>query len=128
MEPLRYQQAERSVSEQGELALLRIRYKAPQPGSSRLLEIPIVAQRNVPAIAQASEDLRFAAAVAAFAQQLKGAQYTGDFDLAASAELARSGKGEDRFGLRGEFVQLVELAQSLQTPASLPAPSAAKVD
>ena len=128
LEPLRYQQAERSVSKQGELALLRIRYKAPQQSSSKLLEIPIVAQRNTPAIAQASEDLRFAAAVAAFAQQLKGAQYTGDFDLAASAELARSGKGEDRFGLRGEFVQLVELAQSLQTPSSLPAPSAAKVD
>ena len=128
LEPLRYQQAERSVSKQGELALLRIRYKAPQQSSSKLLEIPIVAQRNSPTIAQASEDLRFAAAVAAFAQQLKGAQYTGDFDLAASAELARSGKGEDRFGLRGEFVQLVELAQSLQTPASLPAPSAAKVD
>ena len=128
LEPLRYQQAERSVSKQGELALLRIRYKAPQQSSSKLLEIPIVAQRNTPAIAQASEDLRFAAAVAAFAQQLKGARYTGDFDLAASAELARSGKGGDRFGLRGEFVQLVELAQSLQTPSSLPAPSAAKVD
>ncbi len=128
LEPLRYQQAERSVSKQGELALLRIRYKAPQQSSSKLLEIPIVAQRNTPEIVQASEDLRFAAAVAAFAQQLKGARYTGDFDLAASAELARSGKGEDRFGLRGEFVQLVELAQSLQTPASLPAPSAAKVD
>ncbi|MDX1366598.1 VWA domain-containing protein [Pseudomonas sp.] len=128
LEPLRYRQAEKSAGKQGELALLRIRYKAPQQSSSKLLEIPIEAQSNAPAIAQASEDLRFAAAVAAFAQQLKGARYTGDFDLAASAELARSGKGEDRFGLRGEFVQLVELAQSLQTPSSLPAPSAAKVD
>jgi Ca-activated chloride channel homolog len=128
LEPLRYQQVEKTAGKQGELALLRIRYKAPQQSSSKLLEIPIEAQRNTPTIAQASEDLRFAAAVAAFAQQMKGAQYTGDFDLAASAELARSGKGEDRFGLRGEFVQLVELAQSLQTPASLPAPSAAKVD
>jgi Ca-activated chloride channel family protein len=128
LEPLRYQHAEKTAGKQGELALLRIRYKAPQQSSSKLLEIPIEAQSNAPAIAQASEDLRFAAAVAAFAQQLKGAQYTGAFDLAASAELARSGKGEDRFGLRGEFVQLVELAQSLQTPSSLPAPSAAKVD
>ncbi|SFO89761.1 vWA domain-containing protein [Pseudomonas borbori] len=128
LEPLRYRQAEQAAGKQGELALLRIRYKAPQQSSSKLLEIPIEAQRNTPAIAQASEDLRFAAAVAAFAQQLKGARYTGDFDLAASAELARSGKGEDRFGLRGEFVQLVELAQSLQTPSSFPAPSAAKVD
>ena len=128
LEPLRYQQVEKAVGKQGELALLRIRYKALQQSSSKLLEIPIEAQHNTPAIAQASEDLRFAAAVAAFAQQLKGARYTGAFDLAASAELARSGKGEDRFGLRGEFVQLVELAQSLQTPSSLPAPSAAKVD
>ncbi|WP_300650994.1 VWA domain-containing protein, partial [Pseudomonas sp.] len=115
LEPLRYQSAEITTRKQGELALLRIRYKAPQQGSSRLLEIPIEAQRMAPAIALASEDLRFAAAVAAFAQQLKGAQYMGEFDLVASADLARSGKGEDRFGLRGEFVQLVELAQSLQT-------------
>jgi Ca-activated chloride channel family protein len=128
LEPLRYQQAEKAAGMQGELALLRIRYKAPQQSRSRLLEIPIEAQGNAPAIAQASEDLRFAAAVAAFAQQLKGGRYTGDFELPATAELARSGKGEDRFGLRGEFVQLVELAQSLQTLSSVPAPSAARVD
>jgi Ca-activated chloride channel family protein len=128
LEPLRYQAAAKAAGKQGELALLRIRYKAPQEQHSRLLEVPIQAQQRVPAIAEASEDLRFAAAVAAFAQQLKGGQYTGAFDLVASAALARSGKGEDRFGLRGEFVQLVELAQSLQTPASVPVPSAAKVD
>ena len=76
----------------------------------------IVAGKALPLV-QASEDLRFAAAVAAFAQQLKGGQYTGDFSLADSAALARGARGDDRFGLRGEFVQLVELAQSLQTPA-----------
>ena len=54
--------------------------------------------------------------MAAFAQQLRDGQYTGDFSLADSAKLARDAKGEDPFGLRGEFVQLVELAQSLQTP------------
>lgn len=116
LEPLRYQPLARAEGQkEGELAWLRIRYKAPQQRRSRLLERPIQVPRRVPAIAAASADLRFAAAVAAFAQQLKGGQYTGDFDLAASAELARSGKGEDRSGLRGEFVQLVELAQSLQT-------------
>ena len=60
-----------------------------------------------------------AAAVAAFAQQLGDAKYTGDFSLADSARLARGAKGEDPFGLRGEFVQLVELAQSLQTPQNV---------
>ena len=72
-------------------------------------------------MASASEDLRFAAAVAAVAQQLKDGRYTGDFDLAQSIELARSAKGEDRFGLRGEFIQLAEIAQSLHTPPSTPA-------
>lgn len=133
LEPLRYQSVDSSAvakpaDKQGELALLRIRYKAPQQARSKLLEVPLQAPQRVPAIAAASADLRFAAAVAAFAQQLKGGQYTGAFDLAASAELARSGKGEDRFGLRGEFVQLVELAQSLQTALPIPAPHAAKVD
>jgi Ca-activated chloride channel family protein len=114
LEPLRYQQAAKAGSQAGELAWLRIRYKAPGQNVSKLLEQSIQAT-DVGAISQASEDLRFAAAVAAFAQQLKGDTYTGRFSLADSAELARTAKGDDRFGLRGEFVQLVELAQSLQT-------------
>ncbi|MDO9618881.1 MAG: VWA domain-containing protein [Pseudomonas sp.] len=114
LEPLRYQVAAKLDRKAGELAWLRIRYKAPGQDVSKLLEQPIQAS-DVPAISQASEDLRFAAAVAAFAQQLKGDTYIGRFSLADSAELARNAKGDDRFGLRAEFVQLVELAQSLQT-------------
>ncbi|PTQ66494.1 VWA domain-containing protein [Pseudomonas sp. GV071] len=126
LEPLRYQATEKRAAS-SEMALLRIRYKAPQQ-QSRLLEVPIAADAKVPAIADASADLRFAAAVAAFAQQLKGGQYTQGFDLAASAELARGAKGEDRFGLRAEFVQLVELAQSLHTAATPSSSTMAKVD
>lgn len=117
LEPLRYQARTQPESRAGELAWLRIRYKAPGTSTSRLLERPILRAQAQP-IATASEDLRFAAAVAAFAQQLKGGRYTGDFDLARSIELARSAKGEDRFGLRGEFIQLAEIAQSLQTSGS----------
>ena len=117
LEPLRYQQAAKVGSPAGELAWLRIRYKTPGQNVSKLLEQPIQAA-DVPAISQASEDLRFATAVAAFAQQLKVDTYTGRFSLADSAELARNAKGDDRFGLRAEFVQLVELAQSLQTEAT----------
>lgn len=120
LEPLRYQTAAQPTSKSGELAWLRIRYKAPGAASSRLLERPIERIDAKP-IAAASEDLRFAAAVAAFAQQLKDGRYTVDFDLAQSIELARSAKGEDRFGLRGEFIQLAEIAQSLQTSGSTPA-------
>ncbi|MBD2837419.1 VWA domain-containing protein [Pseudomonas sp. JM0905a] len=116
LEPLRYQSAVKAEGKAGELAWLRVRYKVPGSEQSRLLERPIAAGKALP-LDQASEDLRFAAAVAAFAQQLKGGQYTGEFGLADSAGLARGARGDDRFGLRGEFVQLVELAQSLQTPA-----------
>lgn len=118
LEPLRYAQANEKPGKAGEIAWLRLRYKAPEGGASQLVERPI-AKGDVTPINQASEDLRFAAAVAAFAQQLRDAKYTGDFSLADSARLARGAKGEDPFGLRGEFVQLVELAQSLQTPQNV---------
>lgn len=118
LEPLRYAQANEKPGKAGEIAWLRLRYKAPEGGASQLVERPIAKGEATP-IAKASEDLRFAAAVAAFAQQLGDAKYTGDFSLADSARLARGAKGEDPFGLRGEFVQLVELAQSLQTPQNV---------
>ncbi|WP_373387963.1 von Willebrand factor type A domain-containing protein [Pseudomonas alcaligenes] len=118
LEPLRYTQANEKPGKAGEIAWLRLRYKAPEGGASQLVERPISKGQATP-INQASEDLRFAAAVAAFAQQLGDAKYTGDFSLADSARLARGAKGEDPFGLRGEFVQLVELAQSLQTPQNV---------
>lgn len=122
LEPLRYQRAEAQASGSTELAWLRIRYKTPGQSSSRLLEQP-VRQAEAQALERASDDLRFAAAVAAFAQQLKDGRYTGSFGVAESIELARSAKGEDRFGLRGEFIQLAEIAQSLQNSASSPSPA-----
>ena len=118
LEPLRYAQTKEQQGKAGEIAWLRLRYKAPEGGASKLVERPISKGEATP-IAEASDDLRFAAAVAAFAQQLKDAKYTGSFGLADSAKLARGAKGEDPFGLRGEFVQLVELAQSLQTPQNV---------
>jgi Ca-activated chloride channel family protein len=109
---LRYGKSATAVSDKsGELAMLRVRYQLPEGGNSRLSERPIV---NT-AVGNASDDLRFAAAVAAFSQQLKDGRYTGEFSLKDTEALARGARGEDRFGLRSEFVQLVELAQSLRT-------------
>ncbi|WP_213941860.1 VWA domain-containing protein [Pseudomonas sp. dw_612] len=112
LEPLRYG-ASPSVSsgKSGEMAMLRVRYQSPEGGNSRLIERPI----GSGSVSKASDDLRFAAAVAAFSQQLKDGRYTGDFSLKDTEALARGARGDDRFGLRAEFVQLVELAQSLRT-------------
>ncbi|MBJ2246466.1 vWA domain-containing protein [Pseudomonas haemolytica] len=110
LEPLRYANAPTADGKSVELAMLRVRYKPAAGGNSQLIERPI-ANQSTPA----SDDLRFSAAVAAFAQQLKGdGRYTGSMSLQDTATLARSARGDDPFGLRNEFVQLVELAQSLK--------------
>ncbi|UQS14931.1 VWA domain-containing protein [Pseudomonas sp. HS6] len=125
LEPLRYRKTDAVVSEKkGELAMLRVRYQKPEGGKSLLIERPIASQ-----VAPASEDLRFAAAVAAFSQQLKDGRYTGDFSLKDTEALARGARGDDRFGLRNEFVQLVELVQSLRTStASIAMPTERRVE
>ncbi|NWL20523.1 vWA domain-containing protein [Pseudomonas umsongensis] len=126
LEPLRYAQTAAAASEKnGELAMLRVRYQLPEGGSSRLIERPI---DNEPA-GKPSDDLRFAAAVAAFSQQLKDGRYTGEFSLKDTEALARGARGDDRFGLRSEFVQLVELAQSLRaTTASNPTATERRIE
>ncbi|WP_339419842.1 vWA domain-containing protein [Pseudomonas sp. RL_105y_Pfl1_103] len=110
LEPLRYAAAPVGEGKSGELAMLRVRYKPAAGGESQLIARPISTEST-----KASDDLRFAAAVAAFAQQLKGdGRYTGSMNLQDTAALARSARGDDPFGLRSEFVQLVELAQGLK--------------
>jgi Ca-activated chloride channel family protein len=54
----------------------------------------------------------FATAVAGFAQILKGGKYTGDFTYDDVIELARDNRGDDPYGHRTEFVQLVRKARS----------------
>jgi Ca-activated chloride channel family protein len=116
LEPLRYQPAPAAKKpHSAELAFLRIRYKEPGAEQSKLTEFPISARQIKPSFNAASNDFQFAAAVAAYGQILKNGKYTGTFSLADVAELAQNAKGNDRFGLRAEFVQLVDLAKSLQT-------------
>lgn len=95
-----------------EIGLLRLRYKLAQGDTSTLIEH---AMRSVQIkdSHQASADFRFAAAVAGFGQLLRGGKYTEKFDYDQVLELARAARGEDRFGYRGEFISLVNLAKSL---------------
>lgn len=102
----------------GELGELRIRYKHPGQTSAVELTETIAAKPNAPTSAQASSDWRFAAAVAAFGQQLRGTSYLGAWSYTDTARLAKSSLGSDAQGYRRNFVQLVELAQALQTPGS----------
>lgn len=112
-DPLRYGPAQPAPKgKAGELAYLKIRYKLPGQAESRLLERPIAAKDAVADLAQAPEPVRFAVAVAAFGQKLRGDPWMSPaFTWDRIADLAQSARGEDAFGQRAEFVQLVRAAR-----------------
>jgi len=121
MDPLRYQ-AEQKIpaGKNSEIAFLRLRYKDPQADTSKLLEWTVNRQEIVSDLNKTSDNFRFSAAVAAFAQQLRGGQYTEKFGYNDIMALASSSRGKDPFGYRGEFLTLVNLAGSLSQRALSP--------
>ena len=125
IDPLRYQQeGSQAVNNQNmdEIAFLRLRYKEPTEGTSRLLEWPVNQNEIIADINKTSENFQFSAAVAAFAQQLRGGKYLDNFTYQDIMNLAQKARGQDRFGYRGEFLSLVNLAQSLSMVASQNSP------
>ena len=113
--PLRYQDegAEPGTEFDGELAYVKIRYKLPDAESSTLITRAVIAADAFETVDAAPRDVRFAAAVAAFGELLRGGRYTGEYGYEDVASLARGARGKDPFGYRSEFVQLVRLAQSI---------------
>jgi Ca-activated chloride channel family protein len=107
-DPLRYGTAVAAADGSGELGFLRLRYKEPGGGASRLIELPIT-----PAMAPVGDDARFAAAIAGFGQLLTGATHLGDWGWQEAIALALAGRGEDPYGYRNEAVGLMRLAESL---------------
>ena len=111
MDELRYQQTNDSkyTEKSGELAYLKMRYKLPGETKSRLMEQVIVDAIDIST--SLKQDAEFATAVAGFAQLLRGGQYTGDWGFDDALELAKDNRGEDEYGYRTEFVQLVRKAK-----------------
>ncbi|MEM1047130.1 MAG: VWA domain-containing protein [Pseudomonadota bacterium] len=105
-------------STDGEVAFLKLRYKEPSGTESRLIEVPVTTDVESASLDAVSVDMRFAAAVAAFAQKLRGDDNLDAIDYERIQALAAGARGADRFGLRSEFVDLVRLARLLS-----PAPS-----
>ncbi len=114
--PLRYGDKNRiSSNHSNELALLRLRYKQPGSDTSQLIEAPVFKKSVKTHLEQTTDRYRFAAAVAGFGQQLRGGEYLEDFNYDAVLQLARGSRGSDPNGYRGEFIQLVQLAQSVDS-------------
>ncbi len=125
-EPLRYSEDAQPAPDAtaSEMAFVRIRYKLPDEDNSRLIEQPVLIAEALTRFEDASEDTRFAASVAAFGQYLRGDPYLRSLDVEGLLDIAINAKGEDAYGYRAEFTQLVRLAQSARAMEPLGAPPA----
>jgi Ca-activated chloride channel homolog len=95
----------------GEYGFLKMRFKLPGQETSQLIQQPIsVEQGKVPEAIQ--RDVGFSTAVAGFAQLLRGGQFTGSLKYDDVIKQALATRGDDPYGYRNEFVQLVRKAQA----------------
>jgi Ca-activated chloride channel family protein len=114
----RYEGNRRAVADErgaganrGEYGFVKIRYKLPDEDKSRLISEPIrIRGGDVPAAVE--RDAAFSTAVAGFAQLLRGGDHTGPLTYDDVIRQAQAARGEDRFGYRAEFIDLVRKAKS----------------
>lgn len=114
-EALRYQEIKEAAPQYNdELGFLKIRYKRPNESSSR--EMVHVLQKDdvQTSLGNTSDNFRFSAAVAGFGQLLRNNEHMGDYSFEEVRGLAKHSRSNDEFGYRGEFLQLVNLANSLR--------------
>ncbi len=114
LDPLRSRGAEAAADAAlgDELAVVRIRYKAPGEDGSRRLDFPVTREAEVAPDTGESREVAFAAAVAAFGQKLRADPRLSDYDYGSVMALAEANGGTD-VRERREFVRLVQLADEL---------------
>jgi Ca-activated chloride channel family protein len=115
LDDLRYRESAPEKSEKSsknEYAFLKMRFKLPDSEKSTLVTKPIGKESDYTELENVPGEVRFAAAVAAFGQILRGDPYTKDFTFDDVLALAEPARGRDSFGYRGEFLNLVRLAKT----------------
>ena len=95
-----------------ELLTVKLRYKEPNGTESRLLTQGLLDRGNT--IENASENLRFASAVAEFGMILRGSRYKGSANFSNVTNLAQSSVGSDLKNYRSDFLNLLEKAKRLR--------------
>jgi len=88
------------------------RYKQPDGQNSNLLDLEVFDDYS--SFENASENLRFAAAVASYGLQLRDSEYKGDADWDDILKWASEARTFDPNNYRGEFLELVAKAKELQ--------------
>lgn len=113
VDPLKYQKPPQpsSSADSDELVTVKIRSKKPDDDRSVLSEFTVKDSNRK--FSEASQDFKFAAAVAAFGMALRDSPYKGNANLERALEWAKEGKGADVHGYRQEFIRLVHKAIAL---------------
>ena len=114
-EPLKYQQQPEPPVLKGtdgepsdDLLTVKLRWKQPEGSVSTLKEFPL-ADRGA-AFEEASDDLRFASAVASFGMLLRGSKESGEMTYKKIGQIASEALGADPGSYRTEFTDLVRKA------------------
>jgi Ca-activated chloride channel family protein len=115
IDPLKYQQPVQSsdMANSNELMTVKLRYKEPTRDESKLVSVSLADSKAK--LTNASENFKFASAVAAFGMLLRDSKYKADATYNKVLELARASTGADTQGYRSEFIQLVETARTLSS-------------
>ena len=111
VDALKYQQPLQKIATgnfTNELMNIKLRYKQPGGEKSKLVQQPVM-DKNA-SINQASENMRFAAAVAQFGMLLRNSAYKGSSNYKLVTTMAGNALGLDSQGYRKEFLELVKKA------------------
>ena len=119
VDPLRYQRNKGGVpikiDHSGEYLTIKLRYKKPDGEKSILLDRPV--RGPVKSIDNASDNLKFAAAVTEFGMILRNSEFKGNSTFEGAAQLAGTAKGGDYEGYRAEMIRLIITAKDLRVIA-----------
>ena len=111
VDALKYQKPAQLSVNSDELLNLKLRYKKPDEEKSSLIEFGVKDEGK--AFFNASEDFRFAAAVAGVAMVLRDSKHKGSATLSSMQEILSGAKTNDPSGYRQEFSDLVSRLKTL---------------
>ncbi len=110
---LKYSKYEPSDTKFGnELLTVKLRYKEPDSDQSKLITTGVLDSNKT--AENASDNLKFASAVAQFGMLLRDSRYKGNANFENVYALAANARGNDLNNYRGEFIGLVEKAKRLK--------------
>ena len=90
--------------------ILKMRYKEPEADMSKYMDT-VMTSANI--LAEMSQNMGFASSVAEFGMLLRDSKFKADSSYDSVLKRAKANIGKDQFGLRGEFLEIVERAKTL---------------